>query len=79
MTALLRNILLAAIAVSGMAGSAMAGQTTPSCANTNLNDLWAGRCCSAAGASDCLGGGKGGRDHQGNGGRGNNGGATGKK
>ncbi|MBZ9711019.1 hypothetical protein FJW08_28530 [Mesorhizobium sp. B3-2-1] len=75
MTAFLRNTLLAAAAASALTGSALAGQTIPSCANTNLNDLWSGRCCSA-GASDCLGGGNGGRDHQGNGGRGNNGGST---
>jgi hypothetical protein len=78
MTAFLRNTLLAAIAVSSLAGSAMADQTT-SCAKTNLNDLWAGRCCSAAGAADCLGGGNNGHDHSDKGGRGNNGGTAGKK
>ncbi|RVA56659.1 hypothetical protein EN933_05725 [Mesorhizobium sp. M7A.F.Ca.US.001.01.1.1] len=77
MTAFLRNTLLAAIAVSSMAGSAMADQTT-SCAKTNLNDLWAGRCCGDAGAADCLGGGNNGHDH-GDHGRGGNGGTAGKK
>ncbi|BCG84810.1 hypothetical protein MesoLj113c_09200 [Mesorhizobium sp. 113-3-9] len=63
MTAFLRNTLLAVAAVSALGGSAMADQTV-SCAHTNLNDLWAGRCCGTAGASDCLGGGNGGRgDH----------------
>ena len=75
MTAFLRNTLLAAVAVSSLAGTAMADQTT-SCASTNLNDLWAGRCCDAAGASGCLGGGNGG--HGDNGGRGNNGDTAGK-
>ncbi|MBZ9893343.1 hypothetical protein LB545_03235 [Mesorhizobium sp. BR1-1-6] len=75
MTAFLRNTLLAAVAVLGMAGSALADQTIRSCANTNLNDLWSGRCCGAAGASDCLGGGNGGRGH-GDHGRGGNGGST---
>ncbi|KAA3441809.1 hypothetical protein C7I87_33570 [Mesorhizobium sp. SARCC-RB16n] len=74
MTAFLRNTLLAAAAVSALTGSALADETK-SCAKTNLNDLWSGRCCSA-GASDCLGGGNGGRDHHDNGGRGNNGGST---
>ncbi|MEI9429095.1 hypothetical protein [Mesorhizobium sp. Cs1299R1N3] len=79
MTAFLRNTLLVAAAVSALTGSALAGQTIPSCANTNLNDLWAGRCCGAAGASDCLGGGHGGQNH-GDHGRGGNGGSTaGKK
>ncbi|QKD00903.1 hypothetical protein [Mesorhizobium loti] len=79
MTAFLRNTLLAAIAMSSLAGTAMADETK-SCAKTNLNDLWAGRCCGTAGASDCLGGGNGGRDHGDNGGRGtnSNGGAAGK-
>ena len=76
MTALLRNALLAAVAVSGMAGSALADQTI-SCAKTSTNDLWSGRCCSA-GDSNCLGGGNNGNDHGDKGGRGNNG-AAGKK
>ncbi|BCG77319.1 hypothetical protein [Mesorhizobium sp. 113-3-3] len=62
MTALLRNTLLAFAAVSALGGSAMADQTV-SCVHTNLNDLWAGRCCGTAGASDCLGGGNNGHDH----------------
>ena len=80
MTAFLRNTFLAAVAVSSFAGSAMADQTV-SCANTNLNDLWAGRCCGMAGASDCLGGGNNGHgDHGGRGtnGGGNNGSTAGK-
>jgi len=77
MTALLRNALLAAVAVSGLAGSALADQTIPSCAKTSTNDLWSGRCC-GAGDSNCLGGGNGGRDH-GDNGRGGNGGTAGKK
>jgi hypothetical protein len=64
MTAFLRNTLLAAVALSAFAGSALAGQTDTSCVKTTLNDLWAGRCCDTAGASACLGGGNGGRgDH----------------
>jgi len=62
MTAFLRNTLLAFAAVSALGGSAMADQTV-SCVHTNLNDLWAGRCCGTAGASDCLGGGNNGHDH----------------
>ena len=62
MTAFLRNTLLAVAAVSALGGSAMADQTV-SCVHTNLNDLWAGRCCGTAGASDCLGGGNNGHDH----------------
>ena len=62
MTAFLRNTLLAVAAVSALGGSAMADQTV-SCSHTNLNDLWAGRCCGTVGASDCLGGGNGGHDH----------------
>ncbi|AZV18904.1 hypothetical protein EOD10_12585 [Mesorhizobium sp. M7A.T.Ca.TU.009.01.3.2] len=78
MTAFLRNTLLAALAVSSMAGSAMAEQTT-SCSKTNLNDLWAGRCCGDAGASGCLGGGNNGHGGNGDHGRGGNGGTAGKK
>ena len=65
MTAFLRNTLLAFAAMSALGGSAMADQTV-SCSYTNLNDLWAGRCCGTAGASDCLGGGHD-RDHHDNG------------
>lgn len=76
MTAFLRNTLLVAVAVSAFAGSALADETTKSCAKTNLNDLWSGRCCDVSSAN-CLGGGNGGRDHHDNGGRGNpNGGST---
>jgi hypothetical protein len=80
MTAFLRNTLLAAIAVSSLAGTAMADETK-SCSHTNLNDLWAGNCCGTAGTSDCLRGGNGGNGgHGDNGGRGTNGngGAAGK-
>lgn len=62
MTAFLRNTLLAVAAVSALGGSAMADQTV-SCSHTSLNDLWAGRCCGTAGASDCLGGGNNGHGH----------------
>ena len=78
MTALLRNTLLAAVAVSALAGSALADQTIPGCAKTSTNDLWGGRCCSN-GDSNCLGGGNGGRGHNDNGRRGDKGGAAGKK
>ncbi|RWE74786.1 MAG: hypothetical protein EOS63_25345 [Mesorhizobium sp.] len=81
MTSFLRNTLLAAVAISALTGSALADQTYKSCAATNLNDLWSGRCCSV-GSANCLGGGNGGRDHQGHegkGGRGStNGGSAGK-
>jgi hypothetical protein len=77
MAAFLRNALLAAAAVSALTGSALADQTVTSCAKTSTNDLWSGRCC-GAGDSNCLGGGNNGRDH-GDHGRGNNGGAAGKK
>jgi hypothetical protein len=76
MTAFLRNTLLAALAVSALTGSALADQTVKSCAATNLNDLWSGRCCSV-GSADCLGGGNGGRGHDGNGGRGSPGSTNG--
>ncbi|MBZ9675205.1 hypothetical protein [Mesorhizobium sp. ES1-1] len=91
MTAFLRNTLLAAAALSSLAGSAMADQTIPSCASTNLQDLWSGRCCSAS-SSDCHGarrhrdngrpgqnggGNTAGGDHHDNGGRGDNGGNNG--
>ncbi|RUX21904.1 hypothetical protein EOA13_36570 [Mesorhizobium sp. M7A.F.Ca.US.011.01.1.1] len=78
MTALLRNALLAEVAVSAMSGSALADQTVTSCAQTQTNDLWSGRCC-GAGESNCLGGGNNGHDHSDKGGRGNNGGTAGKK
>ncbi|ESX12290.1 MULTISPECIES: hypothetical protein [unclassified Mesorhizobium] len=67
MTAFLRNAFLAAIAVSSLAGSAMADQT--GCAK---NNQWGNRCCDLT--SDCLGGGRGG-DHDSNGGRGGQAGA----
>lgn len=76
MTVLLRTTFLAALAISSLAGSALADQTIPSCSKISTNDLWSGRCCSAD--SDCLGGGNGGRDHNDNGGRGSNGGAAGR-
>ncbi|RWD59642.1 MULTISPECIES: hypothetical protein [unclassified Mesorhizobium] len=57
MTAILRNTLLAFVAASAFAGSAMADQTvTNECNNTSTNKLWAGRCC-GTGDSSCLGGG----------------------
>ena len=67
MTALLRNAFLAAVAVSSLAGSALADQTI-TCSNTQTKDQWSGRCCDVN--SNCLGGE--GRDHgnQGRGGRG---------
>ena len=57
MTAILRNALLAAVAISALAGSAVAGQQTvrTECDNTPTNKLWAGRCC-GVGDSNCLGG-----------------------
>ncbi|TGQ74584.1 MAG: hypothetical protein E5V49_11255 [Mesorhizobium sp.] len=75
MTAFLRNTLLAAVAVSAMSGSALADQTAKTCAYTNLNDLWTGRCCNV-GESNCLGGGNNGHDHGNKGGRDPNGGST---
>lgn len=54
MTALLRNLLLAAVAMSGLAGSAMADQTV-TCAKTPIDKLWTGRCC-GAGSDNCMGG-----------------------
>ncbi|UCI08136.1 hypothetical protein [Mesorhizobium sp. B1-1-8] len=54
MTNILRNALLAAVAISGLAGSAMAGQQM-TCGNTSNDKLWAGRCCGIHGAN-CLGG-----------------------
>lgn len=74
MTALLRNTLLAAVAVSSLAGSALADQTITSCGKTSTNDLWSGRCC-GDGDSNCLGGGNSGRDHGDRGGRGGQAGA----
>ncbi|RVD69943.1 MAG: hypothetical protein E5V62_21810 [Mesorhizobium sp.] len=71
MTAFLRNALLAAVAVTSMAGSALADQTV-SCAETKTNDLWSGRCCGTSDSS-CLGGG---HEHGNHGGRG---GQTGAK
>ncbi|RWC54499.1 MAG: hypothetical protein EOS56_28500 [Mesorhizobium sp.] len=78
MTALLRNAFLAAVAVSALAGPALADQTVTSCATSPTNDLWSGRCCGASDSS-CLGGGNNGHDHGDKGGRGGNGGAAGKK
>jgi hypothetical protein len=74
MTAFLRNALLAAVAVSSMAGSALADQTV-SCSQTSTNDVWAGRCCDVR-ESSCLGGGHEHGDHGNHGGRG---GQTGAK
>ena len=68
MTSFLRTAFLAAVAASSLAGSALADQTI-TCSNTQTNDWWAGRCCSA-GTSDCLGHEGHGRDHHDNGGRG---------
>lgn len=65
MTAFLRNAFLAAVAVSSLAGSAMADQTI-TCSNTQTNDWWAGRCCGSS-DSNCLGGGHDGHDHGGHG------------
>lgn len=79
MTAFLRATFLAAVAMSALAGPALADQTVTSCVNTSTNDLWSGRCC-GAGDSNCLGGGNNGHDHdRGDNGRGNNGGQAGKK
>jgi len=77
MTAFLRNAFLAAVAVSSLAGPALADQTV-SCSQTATNDLWSGRCC-GAGDSSCLGGGNGGRDHGDHGNNGGRGGQTGAK
>ena len=68
MTSFLRTAFLAAVAVSSLAGSAMADQTI-TCTTTQTNDWWAGRCC-GAGDSSCLGHEGHGRDHHDNGGRG---------
>ncbi|TIW15176.1 MAG: hypothetical protein E5V81_25460 [Mesorhizobium sp.] len=76
MTSFLRNTLLAAVAISALTGSALADKTYKSCAATNLNDLWSGRCCSV-GSANCLGGGNGGRDHQGHEGKGGRGSTNG--
>ncbi|RAZ90057.1 hypothetical protein DPM33_14550 [Mesorhizobium hawassense] len=73
MTSFLRNTLLAAAALSALTGSALADETYKSCAKTNLNDLWSGRCCTV-GSANCLDGGHG-HDHHGNGGRGSTNGA----
>jgi hypothetical protein len=63
MTNILRNALLCAVALSGLAGSAMAAQqmTRTEC-NTSAGEIWAGRCCSIHGAN-CLGGESHDRDH----------------
>lgn len=68
MTAFLRNTLLAAAAVSALAGSALADQTTTICGKNTTNNPWSGRCC-GTGDGTCLGGG-------GNGNHGNNGGGS---
>jgi len=62
MTKILRNALVAAVAVSGLAGSAMAGQQT-GCGYTQTDKLWTGRCCGVS-EGQCLGG-EGGHDHGG--------------
>ncbi|RWL55845.1 MAG: hypothetical protein EOR62_08080 [Mesorhizobium sp.] len=54
MTKMLRNTLLAFVAVAAFAGSAMADQQ--GCGNTSTNKLWSGRCC-GLGDGACLGGG----------------------
>jgi len=68
MTAIIRNTLLAFVAASALAGSAMAGQRAvrTECENTPTNKLWAGRCC-GVGDANCLGGE--GHDHGSRGGR----------
>jgi hypothetical protein len=55
MTKILRNALLAAAAVSGLAGSAMAAQQAArtECGNAATSKTWGGRCC---GDTNCLGG-----------------------
>ncbi|RWB77113.1 MAG: hypothetical protein EOQ50_09350 [Mesorhizobium sp.] len=63
MAKMLRNTLLAFVAVAAFAGSAMADQQ--GCGNTSTNKLWSGRCC-GLGDGACLGGG---HDHD-HGGRG---------
>ncbi len=68
MTSFLRTAFLAAVAVSSLAGSALADQTI-TCSDTKSNDWWAGRCCGAS-DSGCLGHEGHGRDHHDNGGRG---------
>jgi len=68
MTAIVRNTLLVVVAISAMAGSALAGGQTikTECDKTVTNDFWNGRCCGASNAN-CMGGG--GHDHD----RGDNG------
>jgi hypothetical protein len=63
MTNILRNTLLAAVAISTLAGPAMAAQQAvrTECENTPTNKLWAGRCCSS-GDTNCIHGE--GHDHQ---------------
>jgi len=57
LTKILRNALLAAVAASALAGSAMADPQTvrTESDNTPTNKLWAGRCCGIS-DSNCLGG-----------------------
>ncbi|MBA1143506.1 hypothetical protein [Mesorhizobium neociceri] len=74
MTAFLRNTFLAAVAVSSLAGSALADQNIPSCAKTSTNDLWSNRCCGAGDVS-CLGKGRDHGEHGSTGGRGGQAGA----
>jgi len=72
MTAIVRNSLLAFVAISALAGSAMAGQkaTRTECGNTPTSQQWTGRCC-GMGGNVCLGGGGNNNgDHGGSNGRG---------
>jgi len=78
MTAFFRNTFLAAVAVSALTGSALADQTVKTCAKTDVNDLWSGRCC-GYGSADCLGGGNGRQGHGDKGGRGGSTNGAGKR
>ena len=57
MTTILRNALLAAVAISSMAGSAFADSQAvkTECDKTITNDFWNGRCC-GTGNANCMGG-----------------------
>jgi hypothetical protein len=77
MTAFLRNTFLAAVAVSSLAGSALADQNIPSCSKTSTESNWGNRCCEVSG-KNCLGGGRGG-NHDSTGGRGGPNGPAGAK
>lgn len=70
MTTILRNTLLAAAAISAMAGSAFAGGQTfkTECDKTIASDFWNGRCC-GTGDANCMGGEN--HDHDRGGNRGN--------